>query len=246
MLGNDLLAALILVAYYLVGIVAFPTMLKAWSKLPTEVVRKLQHVGYSMSIFLLLHLFSTWYKAVLAAFVLVILAYPALLLLEKTAFYQKFFVDRNQAGGELRKQLLYVQLSFAILLFLFWGLLGAKWQYLVAVAVMAWGFGDAAAALVGKFFGERILVHRWIEGPKTKEGTLAMIITAFFAVFFTLLIFSGLSWYICLIVSLIAAPAAGFVELYSPGGTDTLTVPLVTAGVLFLAINLLLQLGVVT
>lgn len=243
MLGNDLLSTVILITYYLVGLVAIPTMLKAWSKLPSEVVRKLQHVGYSMSIFLLLHLFTTWYRAVLAAFVLVILAYPALIILEKTSFYQKFFVDRDKKGGELRKQLLYVQLSFAILLFIFWGLLGAKWQYLVAVAVMAWGFGDAAAALVGIFFGKRDLVHRYIEGVKTQEGTLAMIITAFFAVFLTLLIFSPLSWYISLLVSLFVAPIAGFVELFSPGGLDTLTVPLVTAGVLFPLISLLTHLG---
>lgn len=243
MFQSDLVAAVVLILYYLIALLAIPTMLKAWSKLPNEVIRKIQHVAYSLSVFILLRLFSSWYMAVAAAFVLVILAYPALYLLEKAPFYKKLFVDRAKRGGELRKQLLYVQVSFALLILLFWGLLGAKWQYMVAVAVMAWGFGDAAAALVGKFFGKRTFIHTWIEGAKTHEGTVAMMIAAFIAVFFTLLFLSGLSWYICLIVSLVVAPIAAVVELFSKRGMDTLTIPLATAAVAFPLVMLLTCLG---
>jgi phytol kinase len=243
MILNDLLAAVILMVYCLAGLVVIPVMLKAWSKLPGELIRKIQHVGYSLSIFILLRLFSSWYMATAAAFLLVLLAYPALLYIEKTSFYKKLFVDRARSGGELRRQLLFVQLTFATLIFLFWGLLGVKWHYVVAVAVMAWGFGDAAAALVGKFFGKKALVHRWIEGVKTCEGTMAMIVTAFLAIFFTLLFCSGLSWYICLLVSLSAAPVCGIVELFSRRGTDTLTVPLAAAALIFPLICLFSYLG---
>jgi phytol kinase len=243
MILNDLVAAIILMLYYLVGLVAIPTMLKAWSKLPGEVIRKTQHVGYSLSIFILLRLFSTWYMAIAAAFLLVLLAYPLLLCIEKTSFYRRLFVDRAKRGGELRKQLIYVQLSFAILIFLFWGLLGAKWHYMVAVAVMAWGFGDAAAALVGKFLGKKSIVHRWVEGVKTHEGTAAMIVTAFLAIFFTLLFSSGLSWPTCLLVASLAAPLCGVVELFSRGGTDTLTVPLAAAAAIFPLVYLFSSLG---
>ncbi|NLK00018.1 MAG: phosphatidate cytidylyltransferase [Clostridia bacterium] len=240
---NDLMAALILIAYYLVGLVAIPTMLKAWSKLPDEIIRKIQHVGYSLSVFILLRFFSTWYMAVAAAFVLVILAYPALLLIEKTAFYKKYFVDREKRGGELRKQLLFVQLSFALLIFLFWGLLGVQRHYMAAAAVMAWGFGDAAAALIGKFYGKRNVIHAWVEGAKTKEGTLAMGITAFFAIFLTLIFYGGLPWYICLLTALVAAPVCAFVELFSHGGMDTLTVPFAAAAVIFPLVYLFSYLG---
>lgn len=243
MILNDLQAAAILMGYYLVGLVALPTMLKAWSKIPDEVIRKIQHVGYSFSIFILLRLFSAWYMAIGAAFLLVLLAYPALLFIERTAFYQRLFVDRAQRGGELRRQLLYVQLSFAVLIFLFWGLLGAKWHYLVAVAVMAWGFGDAAAALVGKFFGKNSIVHRWVEGAKTLEGTAAMLGTAFLAIFLTLLFCSGFPWFACLLTALIAAPICAAVELFSRRGTDTLTVPLTTAAVIFPLVYLFSCLG---
>lgn len=243
MIGKDLLAMVVLMVYYLVGLVAIPTMLKAWSKLPSEVIRKIQHVGYSLSVFILLRLFSAWYMAVIGAFLLVILAYPILLFLEGTALYKRLFVDRTERGGELRKQLLLVQLSFAILIGLFWGLLGAKWHYMVVVAVMAWGFGDAAAALVGKFFGKRIIVHAWVEGAKTVEGTLAMIGVAFVAIFFTLLFLSGMSWYLCLFVAVLVAPLSGIVELVSERGMDTLTVPLATAAAVFPLVLLLSHLG---
>ncbi len=64
MVISDLWAAVILMAYYLVGLAVIPTMLKAWSNLPKEVIRKIQHVVYSLSIFILLRLFSAWYVAV--------------------------------------------------------------------------------------------------------------------------------------------------------------------------------------
>ncbi len=243
MTSNDLLATAVLMVYYLLGLVAFPMMLKAWSKLPNEVIRKVQHVGYSLSIYILLQLFSAWYTALAAAFLLVLLAYPVLLLMEKTPFYKRLFVDRTERGGELRKQLICVQLSFAILIFLFWGLLGSNWRYLVAVAVMAWGFGDAAAALVGKFFGEKGIVHRWVEGIKTREGTAAMIVTAFLAIFLTLFFYGGLSWPICIVIALVAAPICGAVELFSLRGSDTLTVPLAAAAAIFPLVYLFSYLG---
>lgn len=178
MISNDFLAVMVLMAYYILGLFVLPAMLKVWSKLPGEIIRKMQHVCYSLSIFILLRLFSTWYMAVAAAFLLVLLAYPILFLIEDTSLYQRLLVERTGCKGELRRQLIYVQLSFAILIFIFWGLFGIKWRYLIVVAAMVWGFGDAAAALIGKFFGKKSIVHRWVEGVKTYEGTAAMIVTA--------------------------------------------------------------------
>lgn len=173
---NDLASAGILILYYLALCVAGPTLLRVWLRLPTELVRKTQHIAYALSIFILLRLFSEWYFAIAAAFGLVLLGYPALLLFERSPRYMQVLVARTSSGGELRRQLLYVQLSFALLIFLFWGLLGPQGKYIIAGAVMAWGFGDAAAALVGKAFGRRYFIHSLIEGAKTHEGTLAMIL----------------------------------------------------------------------
>ena len=96
MFENDLVATIVLVAYYLVGLLAIPTMLKAWSPLPREVIRKIQHVAYSLSVFILLRLFSTWYMAVLAAFCLVLFGLSGALPIGKTELYKKYFVDRTE------------------------------------------------------------------------------------------------------------------------------------------------------
>lgn len=237
------MGALILLAYYLVVVALMPILLRYWLGIPREYIRKIHHVGYSMSIFILLDLFSTWYMAVGAAFLLVLVGYPVLLLIEKTAFYQRLFVDRTKGQGELRKQLLYVQLSFAVLIFIFWGLLGTSWHFIAAVAVMAWGFGDAAAALVGKAFGRRKVIHRYIEKAKTLEGTAAMIITASLALFLTLIFYAGQPWLSSLLISLMVAPVCGIVELFSRKGLDTLTVPITTSLVIFPLIYLFMFLG---
>ena len=242
-MNNDLIGAGILLAYYLVVAALLPVLLKYRFGVKTEYVRKTHHIAYSLSIFLLLNLFSTWYYAIGAAFLLVLLGYPALLLVEKTAFYRKYFVERTKEQGELRRQLIYVQLSFALLILIFWGLLGTSWHYIAAVAVMGWGFGDAAAALVGKTFGKRRMLHRYIEKAKTFEGTIAMVIAAGLATFFTLLFYAGMPLLQSLLISLVVAPVCGVVELFSRRGSDTLTVPLSASAVIIPLIYLFSVLG---
>lgn len=233
---SDLIGAGILIAYY-VGICALlPTVIKLLTPAPREVVRKTQHIAYSLSIFLLLNLFSTWYAAIAAAFVLVLLAYPILYVLERFPWYGRTFVDRAKHGGELRKSLIEVQLSFALLIAIFWGLLGQRGLPVIGVAVMGWGFGDAAAALVGKAWGRRHVLHKLVDSAKTYEGTLAMIAVAGLALFLTLVFYAGQPWYVSLLIAVIVAPICGVVELFSRHGLDTLTVPLTIA---FLVLPLL-------
>ncbi|MFO7544386.1 MAG: hypothetical protein R6W77_02715 [Trueperaceae bacterium] len=226
---EQLIATAILFGYYLVTCLAIPMSLRAWRGMPDEVVRKVQHVGYGMSIWILLELFPNWYQAVAGAFVLVIVALPALLLLERWRSYTRYFPDRARRGGELRKSMLWVQVSFAVLLAVFWGVGGDGAKYLVAAGVMAWTFGDAAAALVGKFLGRHLVRLRLVDKNKTEEGTLAMGLLAFAALVGTLLIYGGLPWWVGILAAAVAAAVAALVELYSRNGTDTLTVPITTA-----------------
>src|SRR5262249_14952887 len=141
-----------------------------WPVIPSEVVRKLHHIGFSFTIFFLLHLFSAWYAAVAAAFIMLLIFYPTLLVAERVFFFKRNFSDRRQ-GGELRRQFIYIQLTFVLLIFIFWGVLGPHWRYIAVVAIMTWGFGDAAAALIGTAFGRHPVSHRMIKTSKTYEGT---------------------------------------------------------------------------
>ena len=222
----------ILLAYYLTAVFALPLAIGTFTPLPLEVVRKAQHVAYALSMFLLLALFEHWYVAVAAAAALPLVAYPVLALWERHPSYRRLLTDRSAGGGELRRQMMYVQLSFAILIAVFWGGLGPDWRPLVAAAAMIWGFGDAAAALVGKLIGRHRVSHRAIEGAKTYEGTAAMIAAGAAATFLTLLLYGGALWWVSFCAAALVAPLAGAVELFSRRGIDTLTVPLASAAAL--------------
>lgn len=239
---SDVAGAGILIAYYGVVCALGPALLKRFTRVPDEVVRKIQHIGYSLSVFILLHLFSTWYMAIAGACLLVILAYPALWLMERFTWYKRSFVDRAARGGELRQSMILVQIAFTILIAIFWGWLGDRWVTVIGVAAMGWGFGDAAAALVGKAWGKRHVLSRFVDSAKTYEGTAAMIVVAGTSLFWTLRLYAGQSWQGSLLIASLVAPVCGIVELFSRRGTDTLTVPIATA---FSVLPLMYLLGLV-
>ncbi len=225
MLHNDLMGMGLYIGYLLaLGVPAI--LLKVRFNVPFEIIRKVYHMVITLSIFPLVTFFHTWYVAALSALLLALIIYPLLAWAERASFYQRIAVERS--GGEFKTSLIIVQVSMALMISVFWGLLGAQWKYVAVVAVMAWGFGDAAAALVGKTFGRRKIRHPRIEGTKTMEGTQAMYVTAGLAIFFTMLIYGGQPWLMSLAVALLVAPVCAIIELFSKRGMDTLTVPIST------------------
>lgn len=241
MLPNDLLGmGLYFGSLIATGLPAI--LLKYFFNVPFEVVRKLYHIAITLTIFPLVMAFENWYMAVLTALLFALIVYPLLALAEKTAFYRRIAVERQ--GGEFKTSLLIVQLSMALMLFLFWGLLGAEWKYVAVVAVLAWGLGDAAAALVGKRFGRRRIRHARIQGAKTVEGTQAMYVTAGLAIFFTFLFYAGHPWHVSLTAALLVAPVCAVVELFSNRGLDTITVPISAGLAVLILMTFLSLLGV--
>lgn len=214
-------------------------LLKAFFNVPFEIIRKVYHMVFTLSIFPLVTVFSTWYAAVGAILLFAVILYPILAIVERSAAYQRIAVERK--GGEFKSSLIIAQGSMALLILIFWGLLGAEWKYIVVVAVMGWGLGDAAAALVGKAIGKRRVRHPRIQGPKTYEGTLAMYVTAGIAIFVTMVFYAGQPWGVSLAVALLVAPVCAVVELFSSGGMDTITVP-VSTGLAVLSCQLLITL----
>lgn len=222
MLQNDLIGF----GLYMGGIIAslLPIMaLKRAFKLSFEVVRKMYHLVMVLSFIPLMELFSSWYVAALAAIGFAVIVYPILALVENSSLFKRIAVEREE--GEFKRSMIVSQVTYVLLISVFWGLLGPEWRYVAVVAVMAWGFGDAAAALVGKKYGRNRIIHPRIDGPKTMEGTEAMWITAGLAVFLTLLIYAGQPWLMSLAAALLVAPVCALVELFTQKGLDTLTVP---------------------
>ncbi len=211
-------------------------------KLSSELRRKALHLGCVFAISILLHALTSWHALVVGVSLFALGVYPILGLLERFPQYGRFFAQRR--SGEVKMSLILLCLMIAILTIVFWGWLGTAWKYIIFVGVMAWGYGDAAAALVGKAFGRRYIVHRLVDGKKTVEGTLAMLVVSFVAVFVTTTIYSAAPWYLCLLVALLVSPVCAAVELCSRRGTDTITVPLSAAFSTFVLIFLFTGAGV--
>jgi len=223
---------------YLVTAALLILAVKLLLKPPREYVRKLMHTACFLSVFILTGAFGTWYLAAGASVLFALVIYPILALCEKHPKYSALFNQRRP--GEVKKSLVLAFLMMAAMITVFWGFLGEGWKYIIVVAILAWGFGDAAAALVGRKFGKHQVNSRLVEGPKTWEGTLAMYAASACAIFISLLFYAELSWYICALVALSIAAISALSELVSHKGRDTINVPLATALPLFGLMSLLM------
>ncbi len=227
---------------YFVAVLALLLLTKRFIKVPQELTRKILHLMIASSVFVWLYGFQTWYVSATCAAVLAALVYPLLTLAERIPQYSVFLAERRT--GEVKTSGVVVFIMLAVLIAIFWGALGPDSKYIIVVAIMAWGFGDAAAALIGKTYGRHFITHRLIEGKKTLEGTASMFGASLFAIFVTTLLYTGKPWFICLAIGLMVAPASALVELYTKRGMDTITVPLAVAGALSVVVNILGRFGV--
>jgi dolichol kinase len=241
MLGEVLTGFGMFVGYYVIA-ASLLLIIRAFLKPPKEVFRKLLHVVCVMSVFMLLNTFNTWYLAMAVPILFAIALYPLITTIEKFPKIMEIFVQRKK--GEIRSSLMIVFFMMAMLIAVFWGLMGEQWKYVIIVSVMAWGYGDAAAALIGKALGRNPINHRLVEGTKTREGTIAMYIVSAIAIFLCLMVYTPLPWYLCLLAALLVAPICALVELFSSNGLDTITVPFATAIPIFSLMMLFSNMGV--
>jgi phytol kinase len=238
-----LIYASVLIVYYLIFCALIPIYMKSYLKISDELSRKYQHISYAMSIFIIIGVFDYFYEALIASGILVVIAFPFLYFFEKTKHYQKYLVDRNKKGGEMRESMLLIQVSYALLITFFWGILGADYKYIIVVAVMTWGFGDAAAALFGKAFGKTKIRILFVDRKKTWFGSHAMTIAAGITLLLMLIFYAQFTWYVALLIAVFVAPVSSALELFSKAGNDTLYVPIGTALTLLVWILIFTQIG---
>ncbi len=220
-----LLAFLITIAYFILVLFVLSVLLKAFLPVADEVVRKFQHIGYAFSIFLYLELYDPWYQAFYTIAIFMVGVFLFLFLLEKTSFYKQYLIDRKKQGGELKYSLLQGQAMFAILLALFIGILPYGQETFIITAVMSWGFGDALAALIGKYYGKKKLLLNGADPHKTQLGSTAMFFSVFIVVIACLIWQADILWWVALIVALLTAPLATLIEAYTKKGLDTIFLP---------------------
>lgn len=217
---------------YIIVFAAVLLLIRFTTKVPDYIFRKLLHVVAFTSIFPLLLCTDIWWMAVLVQITFLIVIIIALHYFERFSFYHSLFVEKGKHEVFISFVLLFSLI--AVMIAVYWGFFGAEHAYIAAASIMAWGPGDAAAAIVGRNFGKHKLSGKWIEGVKSVEGSVAMGITSFIFTFMTLLLMSELSVPTALIFSLVVAPIAALIELYTKYGLDTVTVPIVASVVLSL------------
>ena len=228
-----------LMGIYLGFIIAFAAalLLRFLIRIPDYIFRKLLHTVAFTSILPLVLGTDIWWIAVLVQIVFLIAVIFALHFFEHFPFYSVLFVEKGK--HEVITSFILLFSMITAMLAIFWGGFGDSCSFIAITALMAWGPGDAAAAIIGRKYGKHHLSGKWIEGIKSVEGTVSMGITSFVCTFAALYFLSGFSLTQILDISLIIAPVAAYVELYTKHGLDTVTVPIAASLILGAAVLIL-------
>jgi dolichol kinase len=224
---NVIIDMLIGIKYFLIymfSLAGFVFIINKVLGLPKELFRKLLHFIAFSSVIVMIYTAKNWISATLVPIFITLLMYPGLLYAEKNRRFTEMVVERRK--GELKSSLLQLFGTIALVIALNWGILGHK--ELAVAAILMWGFGDAAAALIGKKFGKhKVLRFKYVDHKKSWEGTAAMSIVAFVFGLASLMIVGNVQMGYCIAAVVIAAPLAAITELITRNGYDTVTVPLV-------------------
>lgn len=147
---------------------------------------------------------------------------PALFIIINYISYKKQIFKAMERGGEKSDlgTVYYAISLFVLSIVTFWEGMN---PYVGAMGILIMGYGDGFAAVIGKKYGK----HKFevMGGQKSLEGATVMFVVSFVVAFIIAQLAGGSS----LILPLSLAMIATLVELFSPYGTDNLTVPFITS-----------------
>lgn len=214
---------------YIIPCVLILLPIRFLTKVPSFVFRKLLHIVAFTCFTVMTLAAESWQAAALTSVIIAAVIYPLLAAFEGRSWYAKLFVEKS--SGEIKKSLLMLFFMFAAVIAAAWGLLGKP--YIAAAAILMWGTGDAAAALVGIPFGKHKVNFPPINGKKSWEGTAAMLLVSFLAGCGLLCLWGGYPYSVIPAV-LFGAVTGAATEVFSPSEWDTVTVPVAVLTVLLL------------
>ena len=217
-----------LLAAYLVPCLLILIPIRFLTKLPSFVFRKLLHFVAFTCVTLMILAAESWQAAALTAILIAVAAYPVLAILENKPWFEKLFVQKS--AGEIKRSCLLLMFMFAAIIAVSWGIFDRP--QLAAAAILMWGTGDAAAALVGVPCGKHKVRSRFTDGKKSWEGSLAMLLVSFLSGMAVLLLAQKMDFPRALLSAGLGALLGTATELFSPSEYDTVTVPVVIAAVL--------------
>ena len=227
---SQILHCLAVLASFIVPALMILLPIRFLTSLPSFVFRKLLHFVAFTSVSLMILTAESWQAAALTSVVIAIALYPVLAALENASWFGKLFVQKSP--GEIKRSLLLLFLMFAALISVAWGWFVSP--HLAAAAILMWGTGDAAAALVGIPWGKHKVRSRFTDGKKSWEGSLAMLAVSFLSGVMILLAEQKTALPRALLMAFLGAVLGTATELFSPSEYDTVTVPVVIVIVLLI------------
>ena len=201
------------------------------------IYRKILHICAVLTVFSFILPAHTWWISILDVLTILILINITLLIIYKTPLYKLLFVDKEKY--EIFKMINIYYVVLMTIIAIFFGFRGELHKYLVIIAILCWGFGDAGAALIGIYFGKHKLGFRFVDQNKTIEGSVTMFMICFFVCLITLLIFYNYPVWVFIVEPLVVASFLTITEAISKKGLDTLFCPLM-ATVILLAFSFVL------
>ncbi len=191
-----------------------------------EIIRKVYHIFGIASMVLLLYVFPGWRSAAGTVVGFFMVAYGLVAIIEDTPFMKRFHKDRRKEDAEIKEQIIYVTLVYSFLIIIFWGIGGEANKHFILFGAMTWCFGDALAALVGRFYGKKNFQHKLFDPDKTHEGFKAFVVSATLVNLVLLLIFYSLPLWLNIGIAAFLGVAGAVIELMSKRGLDTVTIPI--------------------
>lgn len=219
---------------YIILCASVMIVIRYTTKVPDYIFRKLLHFVAFTSVLPLVFSTEIWWIAAAVEILFLILVIAALHFFENFSFYRGLFVEK--AKHEVIFSFMGLFGLMTALIAVFWGIFGREHLYIAVGAIMAWGPGDAAAAIIGRNLGKHKLQGKHIEGVKSVEGSVSMAVTSFVCLLPVLFTMSSLPWYISLLFAVLTAPLASLTELFTEKGWDTVTVPVASALILSLTL----------
>ena len=219
---------------YVIPSLAILIPIRFLTKIPSFVFRKLLHIVAFTFASLMILASQGWQASALSALIAGLLIYPILTVCEKEKWYAGLLVQKSP--GEVKRSMIMIFSVIAAIVAIVWGIFGQ--QKLAAAAILMWGTGDAAAALIGIPFGKHKVKCRLTDGKKSWEGSAAMLLVSFLCGFGTLLLAQKMTLPQALHSAAIAALFGTAAELFTPSEYDTITVPETVAAVLLLIVSL--------
>jgi len=212
---NDLVG--LVVAYvWVFAVLGAGEGLRLIFKLPQDFTRKFVHIGVGLWAIGTVLTFQNWYLAVIPPLSFIVLNYISY---RRDVFKAMESADKSNLGT------VYFPISFVIVVALCWAR-----PAVIAAGLMPMTWGDAFASIVGVRWGR----HRYTIGGTTRslEGSAAMFVFSLGSVFLVLWGF-GTPLATAGVYALVVAAVATAVEAVSVKGLDNITVPLVSALVLW-------------